>query len=131
MNIVRFGDVASRLNIHVDQETTTLEYYVGGEHIDSCDLLIHKKAPIKGSTIGYQFQFGFEKRDILFMTKNPHLRKASMVDFNGLCSITLFSAKLQLFGCWANIRREFFAQHAYSAKKRADGIQRTPPAPPL
>lgn len=90
MNIVRFGDVASRLNIHVDQETTTLEYYVGGEHIDSCDLLIHKKAPIKGSTIGYQFQFGFEKRDILFMTKNPHLRKASMVDFNGLCSIATF-----------------------------------------
>ena len=90
MNIVRFGDVASRMNIHVDQETTTLEYYIGGEHINSRDFMVHHKAPIKGSTIGYQFQFGFEKRDILFMTKNPHLRKASMVDFNGLCSIATF-----------------------------------------
>lgn len=90
MKIVKFGDVASRLNIHVDQATTTLEYYIGGEHINSCDLMVHKRAPIKGATIGYQFQFGFEKRDILFMTKNPHLRKASMVDFDGLCSIATF-----------------------------------------
>lgn len=90
MNIVKFGDVASRLNIHVDQATTTLEYYIGGEHINSCDFMVHKRAPIKGATIGYQFQFGFEKRDILFMTKNPHLRKASMVDFDGLCSIATF-----------------------------------------
>lgn len=90
MNIVKFGDVASRLNIHVDQATTTLEYYIGGEHINSSDFMVQNKAPIKGSTIGYQFQFGFEKRDILFMTKNPHLRKASMVDFDGLCSIATF-----------------------------------------
>ena len=90
MKKVRFGDVASRLNIKVDQATTELEYYIGGEHIESSELLIHSKAPIKGSTIGYQFQFGFRKGDILFMTKNPHLRKTSMVDFDGLCSIATF-----------------------------------------
>lgn len=90
MAIVKFGDVASRLNIHVDQSNTDLEYYIGGEHIESCEFMIHSKAPIKGATIGYQFQFGFESGDILFMTKNPHLRKASMVDFRGLCSIATF-----------------------------------------
>ena len=87
---VKFGDVASRLNIKVDQATTSLEYYIGGEHIESSELMIHSRAPIKGSTIGYQFQFGFRKGDILFMTKNPHLRKTSMVDFDGLCSIATF-----------------------------------------
>lgn len=90
MRSVKFGDVASRLNIHVDQATTLLEYYVGGEHIDSRSLLIQKRAPIKGSTIGYQFQFGFRAGDILFMTKNPHLRKCSKVNFEGLCSIATF-----------------------------------------
>jgi len=90
MNIVKFGDVAERLNIHVDQATTDLEYYIGGEHIESREFKINKRALIKGSTIGYQFQFGFRKGDILFMTKNPHLRKASMVDFDGLCSIATF-----------------------------------------
>jgi len=90
MKKVKFGEVANRINIHVDQATTTLEFYIGGEHINSCDFMVHHRAPIKGSTIGYQFQFGFEKGDILFMTKNPHLRKASMVDFDGLCSIATF-----------------------------------------
>lgn len=90
MKMVKFGDVANRLNIHVDQATTNLEYYIGGEHIESCEFMIHNKALIKGSTIGYQFQFGFRKGDILFMTKNPHLRKTSMVDFDGLCSIATF-----------------------------------------
>ncbi len=90
MSRVRFGDVASRLNIKVDQANTDLEYYIGGEHIESSEFMIHDRAPIKGSTIGYQFQFGFRKGDILFMTKNPHLRKTSMVDFDGLCSIATF-----------------------------------------
>ena len=88
--IVKFGDVAERLNIKVDQSNTDLEVYVGGEHIDSNELLVHRCAPIKGSTIGYQFQFGFEQNDVLFMTKNPHLRKASMAPFRGLCSIATF-----------------------------------------
>ena len=90
MSKVRFGDVASRLNIKVDQANTDLEYYIGGEHIESSEFMIHDRALIKGSTIGYQFQFGFRKGDILFMTKNPHLRKTSMVDFDGLCSIATF-----------------------------------------
>ena len=90
MSKVRFGDVASRLNIKVDQANTNLEYYIGGEHIESSEFMIHDRAPIKGSTIGYQFQFGFRKGDILFMTKNPHLKKTSMVDFDGLCSIATF-----------------------------------------
>lgn len=88
--IVKFGDVAERLNIKVDQSNTDLEVYVGGEHIDGNELLVHRYGPIKGSTIGYQFQFGFEQNDVLFMTKNPHLRKASMAPFRGLCSIATF-----------------------------------------
>lgn len=63
MSKVKLSDVANRLNIHVDQNNTTLVYYVGGEHIDSRDFMIHKRGIIKGSTIGYQFQFGFCKGD--------------------------------------------------------------------
>lgn len=90
MKNVRLGDVAERINIKVDQATTDLEYYVGGEHIESSEFMLHQKAKIKGSTIGYQFQFGFRDRDILFMTKNPHLRKCTMANFEGLCSIATF-----------------------------------------
>ena len=40
MAIVKFGEVASRLNIHVDQANTDLEYYIGGEHIESSEFMI-------------------------------------------------------------------------------------------
>ena len=90
MKVVRLGDVAERINIKVDQANTHLEYYVGGEHIESSELKLHHFAPIKNSTIGYQFQFGFRDGDILFMTKNPHLRKCTMANFEGLCSIATF-----------------------------------------
>ena len=56
MAIVKFGEVASRLNIHVDQANTDLEYYIGGEHIESREFMIHSKAPIKGATIGAHLQ---------------------------------------------------------------------------
>ena len=90
MKVVRLGDVAERVNIKVDQANTHLEYYVGGEHIESSELKLHHRAPIENSTIGYQFQFGFRDGDILFMTKNPHLRKCTMANFEGLCSIATF-----------------------------------------
>lgn len=83
---VRFSDVVKRINVFVDREQTDLLYYVGGEHIDSDTFMVRKKGLIKGATIGYKFHFGFQTGHILFMSRNPHLRKCSMVDFAGVCS---------------------------------------------
>ncbi len=83
---VKFGDVVNRVNIKVDRHHTDRIYYVGGEHIESNELMIHDKGLIKGSTIGYKFHFGFNPRHVLFMSRNPHLRKCSMVNFSGVCS---------------------------------------------
>lgn len=83
---VRFSDVVKRINVFVDREQTDLLYYVGGEHIDSDTFMVRKKGLIKGATIGYKFHFGFQPGHILFMSRNPHLRKCSMVDFAGVCS---------------------------------------------
>ena len=83
---VKFGDVVNRVNIKVDRHHTDRIYYVGGEHIESNELMIHDKGLIKGSTIGYKFHFGFNPSHILFMSRNPHLRKCSMVNFSGVCS---------------------------------------------
>ena len=86
MGRVRFSDVVKRVNVFVDREHTDLLYYVGGEHIDSDAFMVRKKGLIKGATIGYKFHFGFQPGHILFMSRNPHLRKCSMVDFAGVCS---------------------------------------------
>ena len=86
MNKVRFADVVKRVNINVDRHNTERLYYVGGEHIDSDEFMVTKRGLIKGSTIGFKFHFGFNPGHILFGSRNPHLRKCSMVDFEGICS---------------------------------------------
>ena len=90
MAIVKLDDVVRKIDVNEDRLQTSLTYYVAGEHIDSQSFMVRKRGVIKGSTIGYQFHYGFKAGDILYMTKNPHLRKASMVDFDGICSIATF-----------------------------------------
>lgn len=83
---VRLGDVVTRIKDKVNRETCDLDYYIGGEHFDSGEVRVTKRAEIQGSTIGPAFHMRFHKGDVLLMSRNPHLRKAGMVDFVGLCS---------------------------------------------
>ena len=90
MTKVKFEDVATRVNTREDRLNTSLVYYVGGEHIESNEMLVQGCGLIKGSTIGPMFYCGFKKGDILLVSRNPHLRKASMVEFDGICSEKTF-----------------------------------------
>ena len=83
---VIFKDVVKRANSKEDRFNTEKIYYVGGEHIHSNELVINERGNIKGSTIGPMFYFGFKAGQVLFVTRNPHLRKAAMVEFDGICS---------------------------------------------
>lgn len=90
MGIVKFKDVVCRANTKEDRFNTEKIYYVGGEHIDSNNVLITQKGLIEGSTIGPMFYFGFKEGQVLFVTRNPHLRKAGLVTFDGICSEKTF-----------------------------------------
>ena len=90
MSIVKFSDVAHRANTKEDRFNTDKIYYVGGEHIVSNELFVISKGIIKGSTIGPMFYCGFTSGQILFVTRNPHLRKCGIVDFDGICSEKTF-----------------------------------------
>lgn len=59
--MARFGDLVSRVNTKEDRLNTDKIYYVGGEHIESNELLVHTKGMIEGSTIGPMFYFGFKE----------------------------------------------------------------------
>ena len=86
MSRVKLGDVVKRIKDSVNKDTTDLEYYVGGEHFDYGSMTVSKYGLIKGSTIGPAFSTKFKKGDVLLMSRNPHLRKAGMVLFDGICS---------------------------------------------
>ena len=84
--MVRFGDVAERVNTKEDRFNTDLVYYVGGDHIESNALTVSGRGKIKEADLGPMFYFGFKPGDILFVTRNPHLRKCALVNFSGICS---------------------------------------------
>lgn len=85
---MKLSDIVNRINGNVDRFTTDLEYYIGGEHIESNELEITKGGNLKENLgkLGFKFHFAFQERDVIFMARNPHLRKAGMVMFSGLCS---------------------------------------------
>lgn len=85
---MKISEVVNRINGNVDRFTTSLIYYIGGEHFESNELEISKRGLIKPNLniLGFKFHFAFQERDVLFMARNPHLRKAGMVFFSGICS---------------------------------------------
>lgn len=86
MSKVYLKDVVARIKDKVDKDNADLEYYIGGEHFDNGEIQITKKGVIAGSTIGPAFHMKFVPGDVLLMSRNPHLRKAGVVDFEGICS---------------------------------------------
>ncbi len=86
---VKLNDVIDRITGNVDRFNTDLKYYVGGEHYESSNLTIPDMGLLKsddGSKLGFKFHFPFRKGDVLFMARNPHLRKAGMAMEDGICS---------------------------------------------
>ena len=82
----KLSEVVMRIKDKVDKDNTELEYYIGGEHFDNGEICITKRGIIKDSTIGPAFHMRFKPGDVLLMSRNPHLRKAGVVDFEGICS---------------------------------------------
>lgn len=90
---VKLGDVCSRVNdMWPDRSKWHFDRYIGGDDFDSGEVRITRSKPIKGNeeVMGYQFQWRFQPGDVLYVVKNPRLRKAGIVNFEGICSISSF-----------------------------------------
>lgn len=83
---VKLGDVVRQLKDSVNAQTCGLEYYLGGEHFNTDDLHTNGKGAIEGSTIGPAFTMRFKLGHVLIVSRNPHLRKMAVADFEGVCS---------------------------------------------
>ena len=90
---VKFGDVVHKVNDKVhNRDEWTFERYIGGEHFDEGEIRVTKSAPIEGNeeVIGSAFHMKFKPGQVLYVTRNPRLRKGGMVDFEGVCSNVSF-----------------------------------------
>ena len=90
---VQFGNVVKKINDKVqNREEWTFERFIGGQHFDEGEIRITRSAPIEGNeeVIGSAFHMRFKPGQVLYVTRNPRLRKGGMVDFEGVCSNVSF-----------------------------------------
>jgi len=89
-SIVRFGDVARTVRNVVDPETSGLERYIAGEHMDTDDLRLRRWGTIGDGYLGPAFHMKFEAGQILYGSRRTYLRKVALADFDGVCANTTF-----------------------------------------
>ena len=88
---VQFGDVVQKVSNKIDPETYHSEIVIQGGHINKRDF--HIREYEHKNELGYlgpAFHMGFKKRQILYVSRNPHLMKVGYPQFDGICANTTF-----------------------------------------
>lgn len=81
---VKLGDLAEDISKRVDNpRSSNFDRFVGLEHFVSGDLKIRNWGTTDNLTSSTK---AFQKGDILFARRNAYLRRASLVEFDGVCS---------------------------------------------
>lgn len=87
---VKFGDVVRQVKDKVDPDTSGLERYVAGEHMDTDDLRIRRWGQIGDGYLGPAFHMRFKPGQVLYGSRRTYLRKVAVADFTGICANTTF-----------------------------------------
>lgn len=88
--MVRFGDVVRNGKASAEPETSGLERFVAGEHMDTDDLRIRRWGTIGEGYLGPAFHRVFKKGQVLYGSRRTYLRKVALADFDGICANTTF-----------------------------------------
>jgi restriction endonuclease S subunit len=83
----RFEEIASKISETVDPNSTSLEIYVGLEHLDAEDIHIRRKGTPDDVSGG---KLKCYPGDVIFGKRRAYQRKAAIVDFEGICSAHAF-----------------------------------------
>lgn len=87
---VKFGDVVRQCKEKADPETSGLERYVAGDHMDTNDLRLRRWGEIGSGYLGPAFHIRFRPGQVLYGSRRTYLRKVAIADFDGICANTTF-----------------------------------------
>jgi len=87
---VKFGDVVRQCKERADPETSGLERYVAGDHMDTDDLRIRRWGEIGSGYLGPAFHIRFKPGQVLYGSRRTYLRKVAVAEFEGICANTTF-----------------------------------------
>jgi type I restriction enzyme S subunit len=87
---VKFGEVVRQVKTKVNPETSGLERYIAGEHMDTDDLRIRRWGDVGDGYLGPAFHMHFKPGQVLYGSRRTYLRKVAVADFEGICANTTF-----------------------------------------
>ncbi len=87
---VRFGEVVRQRKEKADPETSGLERYIAGDHMDTDDLRLRRWGEIGSGYLGPAFHIRFRPGQVLYGSRRTYLRKVAVADFDGICANTTF-----------------------------------------
>lgn len=89
--VVSFGDVVTHIKDRVqDVMACGLQEYIRGEHFEPANLRLIGRSTLGDGKHGSAFCMRFRPRDVLYVSRNPQLRKAAIADFEGICANTTY-----------------------------------------
>jgi type I restriction enzyme S subunit len=87
---VRFGEVVQQCKEKADPETSGLERYIAGDHMDTDDLRLRRWGEIGSGYLGPAFHIRFKPGQVLYGSRRTYLRKVAVAAFEGICANTTF-----------------------------------------
>lgn len=89
--MVSFGDVVTHIKDRVqDVMACGLQEYIRGEHFEPANLRLIGRSTLGDGKHGSAFCMRFRPGDVLYVSRNPQLRKAAIADFEGICANTTY-----------------------------------------
>lgn len=89
--MVSFGDVVTHIKDRVqDVMACGLQEYIRGEHFEPANLRLIDRSTLGDGKHGSAFCMRFRPGDVLYVSRNPQLRKAAIADFEGICANTTY-----------------------------------------
>lgn len=83
---VTLGDVVRKVESNLKSpKTSEYERYLKVEHLDADSLKIRRWGEMSDGMLPPTFYKVFKKGQILYPTRNPHLRRTAYADFDGIC----------------------------------------------
>ncbi len=123
---VTFGDVVRQSKEKADPESSGLERYIAGDHMDTDDLRLRRWGEIGAGYLGPAFHMRFKPGQVLYGSRRTYLRKVAVADFDGICANTTFvletRSSSELLPEFLPFLMQTEAFHAYSVKNSKGSV---------
>lgn len=123
---LKFGDVARQVKDKVDPETSGLDRYIAGDHMDTDDLRIRRWGEIGSGYLGPAFHMRFQPGHVLYGSRRTYLRKVAVANFTGITANTTFVIESRDFSILLPEFLPFLMQtesfHAHSIKQSKGSV---------